>query len=98
MQRILRTEQAKADLLHIFLNKAAYSVDFAERLLQELDERISYLQTLPKIGKKRDDLAKGLRAFIVGDYIIFYSHRPDVLIVERVLPQQMDINEIIGRL
>jgi plasmid stabilization system protein ParE len=39
----------------------------------------------PRAGKRRDDLAAGLRFYPVGNYLVFYVPRNDGIAVARIL-------------
>jgi len=69
---IRRTRQAEADLLEIWLYLTRDNVDRADALLDRLDERSQILSQHPEAGRKRDELAPGIRSLTAGEYLIFY--------------------------
>jgi toxin ParE1/3/4 len=68
--RILRS--AVENLDEIWLYIARDSVDAAERVISQFEATAQTLARSPGMGRKRDELAAGLRSFPVGNYIMFY--------------------------
>jgi toxin ParE1/3/4 len=48
------------------------TVDTANRVVDNITDRFWLLAKHPFMGRKRDDLAPGLRSFVVGDYVIIH--------------------------
>lgn len=54
----------------------------AEGVIDEILNVCSALQTMPRIGKTRDELAPGVRSITSGNYVIYYrvnEQRIDIL-------------------
>ncbi len=76
MKRVRLSKLAEADLDEIWLYVAADGgVDVANRLIDDITDRIVLLGTQPNAGRLRDELAVGLRSFPVHRHIIYY--RPE---------------------
>jgi len=58
--------------------------------LAEINASLRSLCDTPGMGRPRDDIAAGLRAFPVGQHIIFFRDTEPALLVVRVLHQSMD--------
>jgi toxin ParE1/3/4 len=59
------------------------SLDIADRVIDSITDRFFLLARYPHIGHRRDeDLRRGLRSFLAGEYVIIYRvEREDVLIL-----------------
>ena len=44
----------------------------AARVVDEILDVCSALQTMPRLGKARNELAKGVRSITSGSYVIYY--------------------------
>jgi toxin ParE1/3/4 len=91
MPEVLHTRQAHADLSEIWLFIARDNVPAADRLMDAVAARCRLLATMPELGRKRDELAAGVRSFPTGNYLIFYKRVPDGIQVLRVLHGTRDI-------
>jgi len=70
--RLQRTARAEEDLVEIWLYIARDNPTAADRLLDLLDDKSRMLALNPKLGAARDDIAKGVRHFPIGNYLILY--------------------------
>lgn len=96
MAQALRTSQAEADLLEIWLFIAKDSIRAADRLLDRFEETFHLIASQPRMGRCRAQLAPELRSFPVGDYLIFYVPLPDGIQVIRVLSGYRDIDSLFS--
>jgi toxin ParE1/3/4 len=92
--KVERSIQAKRDLLDIWMYLAEGSQRAADRLLDQFETTLKLLASHPGMGKLRDELAPGLRSFIVGDYLIFYLPRERDLLLVRVLSGYRDLDSL----
>lgn len=95
---IRRTPQAHLDLVEIWLYIAQDNIKAADDLLDNIDKEIKLIAGSPKIGRKREELAKNLRSFPVSSYVIFYRIQPDRIEIIRILHGVRDIDSIFVRL
>ena len=72
MPKILSTSRANRDLVEIGLHIAQDSPRAADKFLMAIDRKCKMLARFPKSGRRREELAPGLRSFVVGSYVIFY--------------------------
>jgi len=91
MPRILRRPRAQADLDEIWDFIADDSEERADSFIDLLDGKFQTLAQNPKLGRTREELAKGLRSFPVGHYIIFYLPLADGIEIVRVLHGARDL-------
>ena len=85
MARIIRTRQAREDVLDIWEHIADDSTGAADRLVQRFDEVVRLLAEQPNLGSAQDKYRLGLRCMPVGNYLIFYDQIPDAIRVLRIL-------------
>ena len=77
--------EAETDLDGIWFYVASNgTVEAADRLVDALTSRFFLLAAHTRAGRARDDLAEGLRAFPVGDYLILYRIAGENLLIVRV--------------
>src|SRR5438876_102834 len=71
------------------------SLDIADRLIETISERFLLLGAYPRIGRRRDDLRPGLRAFPVGDYLVLYRVEGNDVLIQRVVRSSRDIEALL---
>ncbi len=82
---------ALADVATIYGYVVDHDPDAARRMVAKIFVAPARLDTFPKSGTERPDIAKGLRSIAAGKYIILYRlHAADVEIV-RVLHGARDL-------
>lgn len=95
MGQVEKRPAARTDLIEIWQYIADDSPQEADRFLDTLEKRIELISENPEMGTRREELAKDLRGFPVGNYIIFY--RPidggEGIEVVRVLNAAQDVTE-----
>jgi toxin ParE1/3/4 len=91
MARVTRRPQAEADILEIWDYIAEDSLVQADRWVDGLDEKFALWATQPSMGRSRHELAKGLRSFAFGRYVVFFEPTPEGIDVVRVLHSSRDI-------
>ena len=78
------------DLGAIFDFIAADRPDAAAKTVERLLDGCDTLAKFPELGLPREELVRGLRAFVVGAYVIYYKQAPHGIRVERVLHAARD--------
>ena len=78
MAVIVLQPRAKADLADIWEFIADDSDEQADAFIDLIDQKFQLLAQQSGIGRRRDELADGLRSFPVGRYVIFYLAIPAV--------------------
>jgi toxin ParE1/3/4 len=86
MSRIIRTPQAHLDLIEIGLYIAEDNLESALKLLDSIEAKFRLLARSPELGRKREELAPGLRSFPAArNYLVFYKPIDDgIEIIQRV--------------
>lgn len=97
MGRVRRTPQSKVDYLEIWLYVANDSIDAADRLVKTFDDKLKLLADNPGIGPVRDDLARELRSFPVGSYVIYYRPVKGGIELMRILHGARDARRAFRR-
>ncbi len=67
----------------------------AERVIESLETRCRSLLDMPKVGRKREDLALGLRGVVEGNYLILYHGIDSGVYIARVLHAKRDIENMM---
>ena len=91
MAVIVLQPRAKADLSDIWQFIAEDSDDQADAFIDLIDQKFELLAQQSGLGRRREELAEGLRSFPVGRYIIFYLAIPGGVQIVRVLHGARDI-------
>ncbi len=77
MNRLIVTPHAAADLEEIGDYIALDNPAAAMRTIERLEEISILLRDNPRVGAMRDDIAKGMRSFPVGSYLILFRSLDD---------------------
>jgi len=95
MGRVDKLPTARSDLIEIWQYIADDSPENADRFLDTLEEKMSLLADNPEMGKRREELAEGLRSFPVDNYMIYYRphDQKEGIVVVRVLNATQDIKD-----
>jgi toxin ParE1/3/4 len=88
---IVLQPRAKADLSDIWQFMAEDSDDQADAFIDLIDQKFQLLAQQSGLGRRREELAEGLRSFPVGRYVIFYLLIPGGVQIVRVLHGARDI-------
>lgn len=82
---IVRTWNAVQDLNAIWLHIAKDNRSAADNLMRRLDRKFDQLSQLPQLGERQPKISDLMRRVIVGKYLIFYEHRDEKIVIERVI-------------
>lgn len=94
MSRCQFTAPARLDLLEIYEYIAPDNPAAAARWIDKLESECRKLADMPGMGRRREDLAPGLRSFVVGAYLIFYRPIDGGVQITRVLHGARDIDRL----
>ena len=72
MKRLTLSRAARSDLVEISEFIASENPRAANRIHREITARFEKLLRFPELGRRRDELKKGLRSFPVKKYVVFY--------------------------
>ena len=68
----------------------------AVRFMEALKEKCNTLARFPLLGASREQLARGLRVFSVGNYAVYYRPEGETVRIERVLHGARDADSLFG--
>lgn len=91
---LVQSDAALADVDEIWLFIARDSEREANRLLTRIDGAYRRLLDFPRMGVEREDLASGVRAVRLENYVIYYRLEPDAVSIERVLHSRRDATQV----
>ncbi len=94
MARVVVRPQADDDLLEIAAYIARDDLAAAERLIDAIDSKFQLLANSPGLGRRRVELAPGLRSLPFGNYVVFYRPLADGIEVVRVLHAKRDLKRL----
>jgi toxin ParE1/3/4 len=94
MPTIIKRPYVHTDLVEIWDNIADDSEARADKFIDELDAVFRKLARKPMLGRLRDELAKDMRSFPYGNYLIFFLPLEDGVEIVRVLYGGRDLNAI----
>lgn len=87
-------DQAKDDLMRIWLYIANDSPPAADRFIDFLHEKCVSLCSAPEIGRKRDELLHGIRCLPVKRYLIFYRINERSIEIARIISGYRDVESL----
>jgi toxin ParE1/3/4 len=93
---IVLTPSANRDLADIWMFIAADNPAQADDFIDLIDAKFQNLSRQPGLGRRREELAAGLRSFPVGRYVIFYLQVQDCLQIVRVLHGARDVDAVFA--
>ena len=83
---------ARNDLLEIALYINRDNAKRALSFITEIESKCFKLAKSPNIGSTRADLGDNIRMLVHGRYLIFYSAKPQLVLIERILHSARDIS------
>ena len=86
--------ESEVDLIEIWAYIAKDREKQAEALVERIYKQCENLTHMPEMGRRRDDLAPGIRTFPVGRYIIFYRIHEESVEIVRILSGYRDIDSL----
>lgn len=75
--KLVWSNQAREDLLDIYVLIGLEDPAAAERYFDRIDAKIEILQSQPRIGVRRPDIRAGMRILVEAPYVILYRIEPD---------------------
>ncbi|MBN2340920.1 MAG: type II toxin-antitoxin system RelE/ParE family toxin [Deltaproteobacteria bacterium] len=85
MNKPIYTDQARIDIKEIWLYIAEDSFNAADRVMLNIYQQCESIAQTPTIGRKRPELADGIRSIPIGKYLIFFHCENNSTIIDRVL-------------
>ena len=94
-RHLILAQQARDDLIEIWLYIAADSPAAADKFIDYVYEQAKKLCSNSELGRKRDDLIAGIRSMPVKRYLIFYRINKDNIEIVRVLNGYRDVDTLL---
>jgi toxin ParE1/3/4 len=85
MKQLRVTNEAKADLIDIWLYISQNNETAADTLINKITAKFDELLINPGIGRERIDIAPLVRSFPVSNYLIFYRLLNEGIEILRVI-------------
>ena len=95
MPTVVVRPRAMVDLAEVWAFIADDSADQADAFASLIDSKFELLAGQPNMGRSRPELAKNVRSFVVGHYVIFYLPARDGVQIVRVIHGARDIEAIL---
>ena len=95
--RLAPEAEAQLDGIWLHIARETGTIDTANKVVDNITDRFWLLAKHPFIGRKRDDLAPGLRSFAVGDYAIIHRIEDDrTVLISFVFHGSQDIESFFS--
>ncbi|HVY85613.1 MAG TPA: type II toxin-antitoxin system RelE/ParE family toxin [Caulobacterales bacterium] len=91
MSTIVRSRQARSDIVEIAVYYGERNPGAAKRLLDRIARVVELLAEQPLLGRRRPDLRQDLRSFPARPHVIFYLPLVDGVQIVRILHGARDI-------
>lgn len=85
MPQVIRTDEAERDLIDILVQIGRHNPPAADNFADEVERACQRLAQFPGIGAERDEVPAGVRAFAIGNYVLYYRPIDGGIEVLRVL-------------
>lgn len=92
MSRVTYTTQAKQNLDHIFdyIALQNHSPAAAAKVLRDIDQKCLLYSRFPLASQAREDLAPGVRCFVVDNFVVMYRPTDAGILVILILHGHQD--------
>jgi len=85
------SNQALEDLSAIWdFSAKQWGQSKANSYVTDIHDMCDFIADNLGLGKKRDEIFKGLKSYAVGSHILFYAEENGVVYVSRILHESMD--------
>ncbi|GEP55133.1 type II toxin-antitoxin system RelE/ParE family toxin [Reyranella soli] len=74
MAELFVSRRAEADLREIWRYIASDNSTAADRVLLRIDAKLQILRQFPQIGALRNDIRRGMRMLVEGNYLLLYEY------------------------
>jgi plasmid stabilization system protein ParE len=70
--RLNRQVKAELDDIWLYIAVESSSLEIADRVVETITDTFLQLSKHPNLGRRRDDIRKGLRSINAGSYVVIY--------------------------
>ncbi len=92
MARVLRSDQAEADLFDLLVYLRTNSPRAAFKFKADFETKCQVLAQFPMMGRDRDELSTGLRSTVISPYVVYFRPLEDGIEIIRVLHGARDVS------
>jgi toxin ParE1/3/4 len=75
--RLVWSNQARADLLEIYVMIGLEQPAVAERYFDRIEAKVQLLKSQPRMGARRSDIHPSMRMLVEAPYLLLYRTEPD---------------------
>ena len=97
MNRCLFSPAACNDIDEIFDYLSQHSLSAAENFLEQLQVKTDFLARNPRVGTPQEHLLSGLKAFPLGNYVLFFRPLADGVEIVRVIHGARDFLALFSK-
>ena len=97
MSRYTISREARQDLKDIYRYLAESNPSAAGRLIDLFFERFRLLTSHPLLGQSRDDLARDVRIFPAGRYVVLYRPTKSGVAIAKIVHSARDLSALFAR-
>ena len=96
--RFRLSKAATQDVEEAWLHTAwRWSPERADALLDTFEDKFRNLARYPNSGRRRDELAPGLRSLTVSGFVVIYRTHDETLEIVRVVHGTRDLHGLLAR-
>lgn len=77
MTELVWSNQARTDLLEIYVMIGVDQLAAAERYLDRIEAKVHLLKSQPRLGVRRSDIRPSMRVLVEAPYLLLYRTDPD---------------------
>lgn len=97
MKTLFISEEALQDMEEIWSYIATDNVEAADQLTESINAKYLTLLNYPFLGSSREDLRASLRSLAIGQYVIFYVVREEIIEIVRIFHGARDFGAAFER-
>ncbi|HEX4792581.1 MAG TPA: type II toxin-antitoxin system RelE/ParE family toxin [Humisphaera sp.] len=97
MPAIIKSKRAVREAAEIWHYIAQDNSPAADRLIDDIEHALRFLAEYPRAGKERSDLARSLRTYPVGNYLLFYRPMKDGIQLAHIIHGARDLRRLFPR-
>ena len=94
---VSETVERELDDIWLYIATESASVDIADRVIDSITLKFLELTRFPLMGRRRNDLRRGLRSVPVGSYLIIYRVDDKDVRILHVMHGRRDISTFISQ-
>lgn len=93
--RLNRQVKAELDDIWLYIAVESSSLEIADRVVETITDMFLQLSKYPNLGRRRDDIRKGLRSISAGSYVVIYRVEGNNIRILHVVHGRRDIKSAI---